>query len=122
MLRHLAIMLLLALALTGCGLTPNQQYRIDARVYNATSLGLGAAHAAGKISEPKWADIQGVKVTAKTHLADAYQWLKDNPTLANVPGVQIPSLDPLGIALEALLGYASNFDTVPTDPPTTQPQ
>ena len=112
----------LALFFVGCSETPNEQYKLDASLYNGASIGLNVAHTAGKINDPSWAKIAPIMAEAKSHLADAYAWLQANPALANVPGYSLPALDPAGVAIGVLLGYAGQFDLVPITPPASPTQ
>lgn len=110
--------------LAGCSMTPNQAYKLDATLYNGSSIALGIAHKDGKIDDDSWKKIQAVQTQAKLRLAEARVWLGANPALARTPGYPIPALDPAGVAISILLTYATNFDLVdmsPPEVPATQP-
>lgn len=113
--------LLCVIVFGGCNMTPSQQYKLDASLYNGASIGLTVAHDAGKIKPETWAKIQPIMLQIQGQLMTAYQWLQANPTLANTPGYPLPGAQPLDLAIGALMAYYGAFPTVPTNTPPSAP-
>jgi hypothetical protein len=96
--------------LVGCSnLTPNQQYRHSAAIYNGASLGIFAADVAGKLPAEAKADVVKYQDAARDRLLEARAWLVANPALADVPGVVPPSLDLTKAAVDVLRRYVRRY-------------
>lgn len=120
--RQLSAFLLLYLLLPGCSMSPNQQYRLAAFAYNDIVVVAAGAHVAavatGKSSPQLWQKIQTAEAAAAGDLRDAYQWLRDNPTLADVPGLALPPLNPFNLVLSQIHLDVLGLNLVPSLPPT----
>lgn len=113
--RHIPFIVLIAsILLWGCSHTPQQAYDAAVlRLQYERPIALAIAR-----KNPEYATELNVLIATISDNVDlAKKWLADNPTLVNVAGVKIPSLD---LVNEGFSILAAEFVTILL-PPSTQP-